>query len=681
MTIDSSLILLSPSDIAELAKVSRPVVSNWRRRNEDFPSPVGGTDARPLFSQTDVIAWLQERGHEVELPRPDAQLWALLNTVRGAAPLDGVTRLLLALAALKKQNSDNLELLIALEPGKQAPAVREMLTTLRNGVPNLTPGSDLEVLEVIDKKALSQLINAIAGIDTDQLAETTDLLLERVTRHQVKSGGEHGFIGSRTSRLLSALAQGVGGTVYDPASGIANVLLQVGTSGKATRLVGSEIDPAAIDVAAQRAYLRDLELELHLGDALAKDPVPDLTADTIVIEPPFGMRWDSAHADDDPRFSHGVPSRIEAELAWIQHALSHLAPNGRAFVIAPHSRLSELTSKNKIIESLLLGNHIESITTLPANMLPQSHMTLTLWALRPAEEGSLQVRFIDARDFEEPEEALAGWVLAEDSAGSELAQAFVPNSELLKGNAPLSPSKWVSDANVDEDKIQEDFAGALAAVLSSPLADPGGTLLTETFSAASNPGVVTIDELASQGTLTVVSGHHRGIRELPEKYQNRTVKPEHVSTGELPEPIPQDVAKKYDLELTKPGDIIVSATRGLITVVDHEGSRAISPLMTVLRVEDPEALRPEFLLAALSGSWNNRPNEPRSIMSMRRVRQAEIPALTPQAQATLVNELNKVRDIEETAQKLVSQAEALRITILDGIRYGVELDLSRASAQ
>ena len=68
-------------------------------------------------------------------------------------------------------------------------------------------------------------------------------------------------------------------------------------------------------------------------------------------------------------------------------------------------------------------------------------------------------------------------------------------------------------------------------------------------------------------------------------------------------------------------------------------------------------------------------------MSMRRVRQAEIPALTPQAQATLVNELNKVRDIEETAQKLVSQAEALRITILDGIRYGVELDLSRASAQ
>ena len=70
---------MSAADIARLAAVGRTAVSNWRRRYPDFPQPVGGTPASPLFALAEVEAWLRAQGKMVEVPlaeRAWQELWA-----------------------------------------------------------------------------------------------------------------------------------------------------------------------------------------------------------------------------------------------------------------------------------------------------------------------------------------------------------------------------------------------------------------------------------------------------------------------------------------------------------------------------------------------------------------------------------------------------------------------------
>ena len=68
--------MVAAGDIARLAGVGRAAVSNWRRRFQDFPEPVGGTSSSPLFSLTEVETWLHGQGKLQELPADETQLRA-----------------------------------------------------------------------------------------------------------------------------------------------------------------------------------------------------------------------------------------------------------------------------------------------------------------------------------------------------------------------------------------------------------------------------------------------------------------------------------------------------------------------------------------------------------------------------------------------------------------------------
>src|SRR5699024_1033535 len=73
--------LVSASDIATLAGVTRGAVSNWRRREDDFPAPTAGTTNRPLYDRTEVLTWLQGRGITVEQD-PRLTVWSVMNLLR-----------------------------------------------------------------------------------------------------------------------------------------------------------------------------------------------------------------------------------------------------------------------------------------------------------------------------------------------------------------------------------------------------------------------------------------------------------------------------------------------------------------------------------------------------------------------------------------------------------------------
>ena len=76
---------MSAADIARIAGVRPSAVSNWRRRHDDFPRPVGGTDKNPRFDLADVEAWLRSQGRAPEIPA-DERLWQAFESARGVMP-------------------------------------------------------------------------------------------------------------------------------------------------------------------------------------------------------------------------------------------------------------------------------------------------------------------------------------------------------------------------------------------------------------------------------------------------------------------------------------------------------------------------------------------------------------------------------------------------------------------
>ena len=76
---------VSAADIARIAGVRASAVSNWRRRHEDFPQPVGGTDRNPRFALAEVATWLKQQGKTAGIPAGE-QLWQAFDSVRGVMP-------------------------------------------------------------------------------------------------------------------------------------------------------------------------------------------------------------------------------------------------------------------------------------------------------------------------------------------------------------------------------------------------------------------------------------------------------------------------------------------------------------------------------------------------------------------------------------------------------------------
>src|SRR5262249_54720956 len=150
---------------------------------------------------------------------------------------------------------------------------------------------------VVPGSAAAAVMDAFNPVASEDLAEVADYALNRIATAQIRAGVEFGYVGSRISTALANLAgPEADGTVYDPACGIGSALVatlavaaQAGN--RPTRVVGHDINRSALLATRQRCFLRGIDAELTQTDVLAVDADPDLEAGTIIIEPPFGLRW------------------------------------------------------------------------------------------------------------------------------------------------------------------------------------------------------------------------------------------------------------------------------------------------------------------------------------------------------------------------------------------------------
>ncbi|MCX4092094.1 N-6 DNA methylase [Nocardia sp. alder85J] len=401
---------VSAAEISRMAGVTRATVSNWRRRHSGFPKPVGGSESRPEFDLNAVQDWLSGHGSNAT-ESPPTELRMLLRTRQ---PAD-VEQLMAKLRytdehwSLRGRHADT-----ALVP------VMDRVTAVEGPV---------AVLDALAERALEDT-------PTTGLYPTPTVVAE----------------------LMAALVPSAD-TVFDPACGGGALLLAAARTG-ATELYGQDV----LTAQAQRSRLR-IQLEtgltptVHTGDSLSADAFPDLKAVAVLCNPPYGQRdWGSSRLSFDDRWDFGVPPRGESELAWIQHAVTHLAPGGTAVMLLPPA-VADRGSGRRIRLELLRKGALRAVVGLPPGVAQPWHIGLQLWLLRnPATDPptSDTVLFIDTTglpgtDWPSASEAVIGaWrafdVTSPDDAVIPGVAAVARVMDVLGDEVDLTPARYVRSA-------------------------------------------------------------------------------------------------------------------------------------------------------------------------------------------------------------------------------------------
>ncbi|KOG34494.1 N-6 DNA methylase [Streptomyces resistomycificus] len=390
--------LVTGSEIARLAGVTRAAVSNWRRRYDDFPAPVGGGAGSPLFALAEVQAWLDKQRKGQDLSE-DVQLWQALRGAYGDDML-----------------------------GALADAARLLVDPAADAIGALPP------------EAVRLLRTAAEG---DATGETANVLAERFTDSVRRAGSD--LVTSplivRAVRHCVADATAVA-TVFDPACGIGTLLMAVGTE-QGTRRYGQEVDVRSARFAQLRAGLTGFTgVDVVAGDSLRDDQWPDLKADLVVCDPPVGdSDWGREELLLDSRWEFGTPSRAEGELAWLQHAYAHTAPGGQVLMVMSASAAYRKAGR-RIRAELVRRGVLTQVVALPPGSAASHALPVHLWQLRrPQSSGGEadSVRMLDLTE-NEPDGSL-------DPRPDQTVN--VPLIELLDDTVDLTPGRYVRESHHD----------------------------------------------------------------------------------------------------------------------------------------------------------------------------------------------------------------------------------------
>lgn len=660
--------LLSPTNIAELASVSRPVVSNWRRRNPDFPQPVGGTESRPLFSREEVIAWLTERDYEVKEEDTVATIWSSLNTLRGSVDFAMIDILTLLLLTLRQHLPETFDDIADAGPDEKLDLLAEAEAELREGYPT----DDRErlaldvrdVLRGVDANALQPLLSAVQSAERSRMAEYADELMSRFNRES-RMGSTFGSIGARSSTLLASLAKETQGTVYDPASGIANSLVQVAQHRRARTLIGSDISTNALILACLRSMLSGSTISFVLGDVLADDPVPDLQADVIIAEVPFGPHADHSTLLSDPRFRYGIPSRMGGDLLWVQHALAHLAPGGRAYLVTTTGALRRSRVDQDVRTELIKAGCIEAIVSLPGRLLPSSAVSTVLWVLRNPDASSTDVLLVDASETPDAENVVPTWFTGAPITAPHLR---VDVTDIIAEGSALTPALWIGATDVDPSEISGRVADSSEALEQKISSLATVSVDIDSLAGLSEARIVTIERLIEMGIVERRPGRHR---KSPDSSENSAIiTSSHVAKQSLPEPL--DTPALFPMEETEPGDVLISTMNVLNAMVDTTGNHHVALGVERLRVLDRSVLTPEFLALAVTGKWNERFRDGVAIRRIP-VTDLEIPLLPLEEQERLCTVTLAVRALERDAEELIRHSRSLTSSLLEAVRHHVPI--------
>ncbi len=272
----------------------------------------------------------------------------------------------------------------------------------------------------LDKQRLGQLIDMIGNIQVgdaesrskDVLGRVYEYFLSQFASAEGKRGGEF-YTPRCVVKLLVEMLEPFRGRVYDPCCGSSGMFVQSvdfinahaggnanGRNGQANiSIFGQESNYTTWRLARMNLAIRGISGQIEHGDSFLDDRHPDLKADFILANPPFNVSdWGGERLTDDQRWRFGVPPKSNANFAWVQHMVHHLAPKGIAgFVLANGSMSSSQSGEGAIRQNLIEADLVDCMIALPGQLFYSTQIPACLWFLARDRRRIGEVLFIDAR--------------------------------------------------------------------------------------------------------------------------------------------------------------------------------------------------------------------------------------------------------------------------------------------
>jgi type I restriction enzyme M protein len=336
----------------------------------------------------------------------------------------------------------------------------------------------------------------------DILGHVYEYFLGQFALAEGKKGGQY-YTPKSIVTLIVEMLQPFKGRVYDPAMGSGGFFVQSeefieqhggkvanGKSGQIS-VYGQESNPTTWRLAAMNMAIRGIDFNFGgvPGDTLLNDLHPDLRADFVMANPPFNMKeWWNEKLASDPRWIAGTPPQGNANFAWLQHMLYHLAPAGSmALLLANGSMSSNTNNEGEIRKKLIEDDYVECMVALPGQLFTNTQIPACIWFLTRDKRNGLalnktkrdrhgQFLFIDARqlgymkdrvlrdftvdDIKKVADTFHAWQLGE---GYENVSGFCYSASLddiRKHEHVLTPGRYVGAEEQEEDG--EAFADKMA---------------------------------------------------------------------------------------------------------------------------------------------------------------------------------------------------------------------------
>lgn len=358
----------------------------------------------------------------------------------------------------------------------------------------------------LDKQRLGELIDLIGTIglgdkenrSKDILGRVYEYFLGQFADAEGKKGGQF-YTARCIVELLVEMLEPYRGRIFDPCCGSGGMFVQSEKFVEAhggrlgdIAVYGQESNPTTWRLAKMNLAIRGIDAKIEWGDSFHDDKQKDLKADYIIANPPFNVSdWKGEQLRDDQRWKYGVPPVGNANFAWVQHFIHHLAPTGIAgFVLSNGSMSSSTSNEGEIRKNIIETDLVDCMVSMPGQLFYNTPIPVCLWFLSRDKRNHRfrdrrqNILFIDARKLGTMVDRKHRELTADDVQqiastyhkwrNKDGSYADIPGfcrsasiEEVRNNNYILTPGRYVGTEEVEEDdelfdeKMQK-LTGALA---------------------------------------------------------------------------------------------------------------------------------------------------------------------------------------------------------------------------
>ena len=285
--------------------------------------------------------------------------------------------------------------------GRENPGLKEVLPSnyARPEIDKIRLGEVVELFDNMDMHA--------QGEDIDLFGRVYEYCLQKFAAETQSSGGEF-YTPPCIVRTIVEILQPFEGRVYDPACGSGGMFVQSARFVRQHRgnlrnvtIYGQEFNANTWKMAHMNLAIRGLEADLgdRWGDTFGDDKHAGRKFDYIMANPPFNLdEWGAGRLQEDARWKYGVPPKGNANYAWIQHMVHHLAPGGRiGLVLANGSLTTTAGGEGDIRRRLIEADLVEGVIAMPNQLFYNVSIPVCVWFFNRRKKNPGRVLFVDAR--------------------------------------------------------------------------------------------------------------------------------------------------------------------------------------------------------------------------------------------------------------------------------------------